>query len=164
MNFGEIVLKILWRVRTFLQKIVLKILFQGSISIGKGVQFRSRTNIFLDGNGKVKLGDNVFFNNDVSVTARSRIEIGSNTIIGENVKIYDHDHVFSRANGVRHKEFVDAPVKIGDGVWIGSNVIVLKGVEIGDNAVIASGSVVTKNVPAGNLFVQKKSASLVEYS
>ncbi len=41
-----------------------------------------------------------------------------------------------------------APVRIGDKVWIGFNVIILKRVTIGEGTVIAAGSVGTKNVPA----------------
>ena len=41
-----------------------------------------------------------------------------------------------------------APIHIGKRVWIGSNVVVTKGVTIGDNSVIAAGAVVTKDVPA----------------
>ena len=40
---------------------------------------------------------------------------------------------------------------IGKHVWIGCNVLILKGVTVGDGAVIAAGSVVTKDVPAGAL-------------
>ncbi len=43
------------------------------------------------------------------------------------------------------------PVKIGNHVWIGTRVTILKGVNIGDGAVIAAGSVVTKDIPAGSL-------------
>ena len=39
------------------------------------------------------------------------------------------------------------PIKIGNDVWIGANVIVLDGVTIGDGAIIAAGAVVTKDVP-----------------
>lgn len=45
----------------------------------------------------------------------------------------------------------DAPVTIGEHVWIGSRSIVMKGVTIGDGAIVAAGSVVTKDVPAGAL-------------
>ena len=46
------------------------------------------------------------------------------------------------------KELVSAPVKIGNNVWCGANVTVLKGVTIGDGAVIAAGSVVNRDVAA----------------
>ena len=47
-------------------------------------------------------------------------------------------------------------VHIGDNVWLGANVVVLKGVAIGDNAVIAANSVVSKDVPANMLFHEKR--------
>ncbi|GEM_PF-1230138 len=37
---------------------------------------------------------------------------------------------------------------IGNNVWIGRNVTILKGAKIGDNCVIATGSIVTKEIPA----------------
>ncbi len=39
------------------------------------------------------------------------------------------------------------PIKIGNDVWIGQNVIILPGVTIHDGAVCAAGAVVTKDVP-----------------
>jgi len=38
-------------------------------------------------------------------------------------------------------------VVIGNNVWMGGRVTILKGVAIGDNALIGAGSVVTKDVP-----------------
>jgi acetyltransferase-like isoleucine patch superfamily enzyme len=43
-------------------------------------------------------------------------------------------------------------VKVGNGVGIGANAVVLPGITIGDGAMIAAGSVVSKNVPAGFLY------------
>ena len=40
-----------------------------------------------------------------------------------------------------------APVAIGDDVWLGARVIVLKGVTIGDGAIVGAGSVVTRDIP-----------------
>lgn len=42
-----------------------------------------------------------------------------------------------------------ADVVIGDGVWIGSNVVVLGGVHIGEDSIIAAGAIVDRDVPAG---------------
>ena len=43
----------------------------------------------------------------------------------------------------------EAPVTIGDHVWIGGHTVVMQGVTIGDNTVIGAGSVVTHDIPAG---------------
>lgn len=43
------------------------------------------------------------------------------------------------------------PIVIGDKVWLGFNVSILKGVTIGEGAVVSPGSVVTKDVPAWTL-------------
>ena len=40
----------------------------------------------------------------------------------------------------------DQPVIINEDVWVGANVIILKGVTIGEGSIIAAGSLVTKDV------------------
>jgi galactoside O-acetyltransferase len=47
----------------------------------------------------------------------------------------------------RHGNQFSIPIRIGDDVWIGSNVVVQPGVTIGKNSVIGAGSVVTKVIP-----------------
>ena len=39
-------------------------------------------------------------------------------------------------------------MKVGSGVWIGANAMVMPGVTIGENSIIGAGSVVTKDIPA----------------
>ncbi|KQY55761.1 hypothetical protein ASD11_14715 [Aeromicrobium sp. Root495] len=41
----------------------------------------------------------------------------------------------------------EAPAQIGNDVWLGANVVVLRGVTIGDGCVVAAGAVVTKDLP-----------------
>lgn len=90
--------------------------------------------------------------NGTSITARSqRIVIGRHTMIAPNCVITDSDFHAPWPRESRHVEpgfERDAPVFIGDHVWIGMNAIVLKGVRIGDGALIAAGSVVTRDIPA----------------
>ena len=45
------------------------------------------------------------------------------------------------------------PIKVGNNVWIGGNVVVLPGVTIGDNVVIGAGSIVTKDIPSNSVAV-----------
>lgn len=55
---------------------------------------------------------------------------------------YDCKHYYP--NTVQH---LNEPVTIKNDVWIGCNVVILRGVTVGNGAVIAAGAVVTKDVP-----------------
>ena len=95
---------------------------------------------------EITIGDNCFFNRNCSLTAAENIVIGNQCMFANNFVVVDHDH--DRKDGKILKELVSAPVKIGNNVWCGANVTVLKGVTIGDGAVIAAGSVVNRDVAA----------------
>lgn len=43
----------------------------------------------------------------------------------------------------------DEPIKIGNNVWLGVNVTVLKGIEIGDGTIVGAGSLVLSSLPGG---------------
>ncbi|KFE33437.1 DapH/DapD/GlmU-related protein [Thioclava atlantica] len=80
------------------------------------------------------------------------IEIGNDVQIGANANIYDTDfHALDHVDRRMGRNIPTAPVRIGDDVWIGANVTVLKGVTIGSRAVIAAGSVVTSDIAADTL-------------
>ena len=91
-----------------------------------------------------------------------RIEIGSGTMMGEGVRFYDHDHIYT-AETIEKWQWTIAPIKVGKDCWIGSNVTILKGVTIGDNTVIGAGCLVRKDIPAnsvvyndGNLIIKER--------
>lgn len=129
--------------------------------ICKGV-FNCRAGLFITlDNSQLILGKNVSFNRNVSVNCMEYIEIGDNTMVGQNVHFYDHDHAI--VDGIaKPRDFTYGAINIGSNVWIGSNSIILKGVTVGDNVVIAAGSVVTKDIPSNCIFIQKRHSKVVE--
>lgn len=95
----------------------------------------------------VHIGSGTYINSNLTLVDDYEIYIGEGCLIAPNVTICTTGHPVHpelRPNG----EMYSFPVKIGNGVWIGSGAIILPGVTIGDNAVIGAGSIVTKDVPA----------------
>lgn len=87
------------------------------------------------------------YNDNLENYSRGRIEIGSDTIIGPNVYITNHNHGMSKNELIRKQPNVEKNTIIGKDVWIGANVSILAGVHIGNGAVIGAGAIVTKDVP-----------------
>ena len=65
-------------------------------------------------------------------------------MFANNLVIVDHDHIIK--DGAVSGELKAEPIVIGDNVWVGANVTILKCVQSGNGAVIAAGAVVNKNL------------------
>src|SRR5262249_42636052 len=92
----------------------------------------------LDAGAEIVIGDDVGISG-ASISAAIRVEIGARCLIGANATIVDTDFHPLAANGRRYAPLSDAeraPVRIGNDVFIGANVLILKGSIIGDNSVI----------------------------
>jgi serine acetyltransferase len=98
---------------------------------------------------KLVIGSGTYVNRFTMIDASERTEIGRNCMIGPFCYITDHDHGHEKGRPIGEQNLRSAPVVIGNNVWIGASVIILKGVTIGDDAVIAAGAVVTKDVDVG---------------
>lgn len=98
---------------------------------------------------KIVIGDNVVINNGLSIISEgATITIGEKVLIGMNCQIYDSDfHTIDPTKRLTN-ENEKKDVYIDENVWIGNNVIVLKGSHIGANSVIAAGSIVVGDIPA----------------
>ena len=119
------------------------------IILGNALNFRNYIHIIVQNGAVLEIGNNVFLNNFCSINCLDYISIGENTLFGENVKLYDHNHAYETEQElkIKHSEFTKAPIKIGKNCWLGSNVTVLKGVIIGDNCIIGAGCTIYKDVP-----------------
>lgn len=123
----------------------------GTARFGKEQITRGNAVFRVEG-GELIIGDKCFFNQNVSITCKKKIVIGDRCQIANNVVIVDHDHAGSENWG----SYVETPVIIGNDVWIGANVVIMRGTTIGDKAVIGAGSIVKGNVPEGKVFYQKR--------
>ena len=136
-----------WLTGCILDRGVLKISKSGTMKVGKNVRISAGSRIFVNGN--LQIGSNTFIGIHSKIIATDSVTIGSKCAISWNCQIGDNDLHALIVDGNRMPS--SAPVKIGNRVWIGSQVIILKGVTIGDGSVIAAGSVVTKSFPAQSL-------------
>ena len=127
---------------------------RGTVDFGIGVKignYRSPgffSYSYIDvrnGSTGIYIKDNTLIGNRFVAISTSLIEIGADCLIGNDVKIYDSDF-HSLKKDRSSLESKNSDVIIGSNVFIGDNVIILKGVSIGDRAVIGAGSVVVKNV------------------
>jgi acetyltransferase-like isoleucine patch superfamily enzyme len=93
------------------------------------------------------IGNNVFIGNHCEFNIKESITIGDNALIAAGCKFIDHDHGMAREELIRLQHGLQQPIVIGEDVWLGYNVTVLKGVNIGKGAVVAAGAVIVKSVP-----------------
>lgn len=104
---------------------------------------------------------------EIDLSRPSLVSIGNDCYMNENFTLLTHDwvtRVFIRSG----LDFIPSsgPVKIGNNVNFGQNVMVLRGVTIGDNTFVGAGSIVTKDIPANSIAVGvpcKVIMSLEEY-
>lgn len=86
-----------------------------------------------------------------TICAEESITIGDDVWVGANTTITDTDfHPLDLETRLAHPlDGATAPVVIEDGVFIGMQCLILKGVTIGARSVIGAGSVIARNIPPG---------------
>ena len=104
-------------------------------------------NFFCDYGYNIEVGENFYMNHNCVVLDCAKVTFGDNVFIGPNCSFYTPIHPLNaeeRNSGIEKA----LPIKVGNNVWFGGNVVVLPNVKIGDNSVIGAESVVTKDIPA----------------
>jgi acetyltransferase-like isoleucine patch superfamily enzyme len=104
---------------------------------------------------RLRIGSGTVAQRYLHIGAISSVMIGKGCLLASHVYITDHDHDFSNPlePPISNRRVIAAPVTIGDYVWLGENVTVLKGVKIGQRSVIGAGSIVTRDVPEFSIAV-----------
>lgn len=124
--------------------------------IDENVKIDESNFITVRKNATLKIGKDTYITR-ATISCLEEIEIGENCILGEGMKIFDHNHQYTtQPYTVSKTEFTTAKVKLGNNVWTGANCIILKGVTIGDNVILGAGCVIHKDIPANSVVVNKQ--------
>ncbi len=132
----------------------------GTVSLGEGVQFGwKQSPLFYTGychvevsseSARVEIGDRTEFNNNLMIKSEGAgIRVGRDGLFGAHVEIFDSDFHDLDPGRRRAGTQRTAPVEIGDNVFVGMGVRILKGTTIGSDSVVGAGSVVTGSIPPG---------------
>lgn len=91
---------------------------------------------------------------DIDLSRPSLLSIGDHVFLHKGLTIMTHDWA-SWVFLDKYNDFIPshAKVTIGNNVWFGEHVTVLKGVSIGNNCIIGAGSIVTKSIPDNSVAV-----------
>lgn len=84
---------------------------------------------------------------------RGGVKIGNNTMIAAQCYIIDMDHGINAGEIIRNQSNTVAAIELGEDVWLGANVTVLKGSKIKNGAVVGAKSLVKGTVPSNSVSV-----------
>ena len=104
---------------------------------------------YTTGGADIRVGRNVFINQNCTFYDLGGLDIADDVMIGPNVSLITSGHPIEPS---RRREIVMAkPIVIGRNVWIAAGATIIGGVTVGENSVVAAGSVVTRDVPPNTL-------------
>lgn len=111
--------------------------------IGRGVYIKPRVNIHFP--WRLTVGDHSLIGEEVFILNFAPVTIGEECCLSQRAFLCAGNHDYT--DGLF--PYRNAPIILGDGVWIGAQSFVGPGVTIGDEAVVTAGSIVASNLPPG---------------
>jgi acetyltransferase-like isoleucine patch superfamily enzyme len=104
---------------------------------------------YTSGGEEIRVGRNVFINQNCTFYDLGGLHIGDDVMIGPNVSIITSGHPLDPSQ--RRSVTIGKRIVIERNVWIAAGATIIGGVTVGENSVVAAGSVVTKDVPPNSL-------------
>jgi acetyltransferase-like isoleucine patch superfamily enzyme len=117
------------------------------IEIGTGV-FVGRNTILSCKNGDIVIGDHANIGFNCEIFSASRVTVGKSILMAAYTYLVGGDHLYDRIDiPVLDQGRTARGIDVGDGVWLGTHVVVTDGSAIGRDAIIGAGAVVVGTVP-----------------
>src|ERR1700722_6387504 len=104
---------------------------------------------YTAGGDEIRVGRNVFVNQNCTFYDLGGLDIADDVMIGPNVSLLTAGHPLEPSQ--RRAATIGKPIAIERNVWIAAGAIVVGGVTVGENSVVAAGSVVTRDIPPNTL-------------
>lgn len=116
---------------------------KGKLVLGDDIHIQQGVLISIDDNAIVEIGNNVRFNERVTLHSKMNIIIQDNCRIGWNTQIIDTGfHYFVNKGRLTYRH---APVVLEHNVWVANGVSIMKGTYLPAYTIVASNSLVNKN-------------------
>lgn len=104
---------------------------------------------YTAGGVDIRVGRNVFVNQNCTFYDLGGLDIADDVMIGPNVSLITTGHPLEPSQ--RRAAVIAKPIVIEKNVWIAANATIIGGVRVGENSVVAAGAVVTKDIPPNTL-------------
>lgn len=130
----------------------VKIVNRGCIKVGSNVIVRPSTCIYANEKKSIVcLSEGVEIGNHSTISSINEVIFEKDVLTGPHVFVSDHNHDYRSVDLPVSKQGIiaskNSKVIIGEGSWLGTNVVVVGNVRIGKHCVIGANSVVTKDIP-----------------
>jgi acetyltransferase-like isoleucine patch superfamily enzyme len=117
------------------------------ILIGNGV-FVGRNTILSCKNGDIVIEDHANLGFNCEIFSASRVRVGKNILMAAYTYLVGGDHLYDRVDiPVLEQGRTARGIDVGDGVWLGTHVVVADGSTVGRDAIIGAGAVVVGRIP-----------------
>ncbi len=125
----------------------------GNVTLAPGVIVHRRCEFTTRPGSRLTIGAGTRIGPDGVISVAEEVHLEPNVLIAARCYISDHGHAFADPRvPVMHQGMTPpAPVRIGEGSWLGINVCILPGVTLGRCCVVAANSVVTRSIPDGSV-------------
>lgn len=117
--------------------------------------------LHVKGNLRIRFGSTIQVNNaakavfnrfscnaHINIQCNNEITIGEDCMMGRNVVIYDSAY-HPTGTSIKNMSISQAPIRIGNHVWLGANSVIMQGTEIGDGSIIGTNAYVSGKIEPG---------------